>query len=250
LNNTSAYYTALGNFKGEFPLNSTSILDGKKYNFNFYHTFLWNGIYQDFFMFSYKKENNAFGISLNYLNYGTIDRTDTFGFYSGTFSAYDFSINLGFAHRFSNFNFGINTGLANERIDSISSTSYLINSSLSTRFKNTNFIFSIINLGKSVKFVNESFTLPWGMFLGINYYYKSFSFLSSFEMISGYSPKFSLAFSYLINRVLDLRAGYQFNYGFTMGIGVLNVKNFYFDYSVNYRGLLGFTNHIGIAYRY
>ena len=86
--------------------------------------------------------------------------------------------------------------------------------------------------------------------MGISYYYKNFTFFSSFEVISDYSPRFSLAFSYLINKVLDLRFGYEFNYGLTMGIGVLNVKNFYFDYSINYRGLLGFTNHIGIAYRY
>lgn len=89
-----------------------------------------NPYFADAIVFSaaYAAEFNKMGIiaiGLNYLDYGSFDRTDPTGVALGEFGAQDYMMTIGKAHTVGSFTLGLNLKLVHSSIDSYSSTAIL-----------------------------------------------------------------------------------------------------------------------------
>ncbi len=242
-------------------LSNPALLAGvKKYEASFYSALLWDNIKEEFVVFAGRTPYFSYGIAFNYLNYGEIERRDTFGFKTGSFTPYDLAIHLGFARNFSKFlKLGFSFGYAQEEIDKERGSSILF--SFGGKYileKNPSFKFgfSILNLGSSLKFAEKSFLPPFILKLGTFYKKLQSPYLLSAEIAFPFDdiPYISMGGGYKIKDIFEIRGGFKSSFdtgiisAFRLGFG-LEFPFLIIDYAFTPQGVLGFTHHIDLKFR-
>jgi len=243
-------------------LSNPALLTGiNRYEFSFYSALLWNNIKEEFAVFAGRTPYFNYGLSLNYLNYGKIEGRDTFGFRTENFTPYDFAIHLGFAKDLSKFlKMGIVLGFAGEKIEKESGNSFLFSFGAKYILPNSpsfKFGISLLNLGTPVKFVEKSFSPPITFKFGILYEKLNTPYFISGEVSFPCDdiPCFSAGGAYNIKNIFELRTGFRTSFdagfisAFRFGFG-LNFSPLYLDYAFVPQGILGFTHHIDLKFRF
>ncbi len=244
-----------------FLSNSALLSEIVSYELSFYSAFLWNDIKEEFAAFAGRTSYFNYGFSISYLNYEKIEGRDIFGFKRESFTPYDFAFHLGFARAFSKFlNVGIVFGFAYEKIERKIGSSFLI--SFGTKYtlpRNPSFKFgfSLLNLGTKVKFEKEYFPIPFIFKAGLFYkklkapYFVSGEFSLPFDDI----PYFSVGLAYSIREIFELRGGFKTSFdagfvsAFRFGFG-LKFSKLYLDYAFIPHGVVGFTHHIDLKFKF
>jgi hypothetical protein len=244
-----------------FLSNPSVLAEIKKYEFSFYSAFLWNNIKEEFVAYGGKTSYFGYCLSLNYLNYGEIQGRDTFGFKTQSFIPYDFAVHFGLGKDISKFlKMGIALGFASEKIEKETGNSFLF--SFGTNYilpKNPSFkfSFSFLNLGTKVKFMDESFFPPYVLKFGIFYHKLKTPYFFSGELCFPFDdiPYFSLGIAYNIMNILEIRSGFKssfdtgflssLRFGFGLNFSFLNI-----DYAIVPQGVLGFTHHVDLKFRF
>lgn len=225
-------------------------------------TFMYNqwfqGVRQEYIGFVHKK---GFGASINYLNYGDIQRTtinNPRGIGLDKFSNYDFSLSAGYGKRvLDRLLLGMSLKYITETIDKYSAWSLAMDGGVLYRIPaiNLDIGLALQNIGTTVKFRTTAEDLPLNLKLGLCYRFlnkKGLVALDFNKQIDGiYSFNFGAEYS-LVN-FLILRAGFngrnQVDSGLVGGLGI-NYSDFVLDYAISPYGDLGLTHRISISRKF
>lgn len=111
------------------------------------------------FVKSFDSQKNIF-VGINYLNYGTLEGYDEFGFETGTFTGNEVALNLGYAFHFtqSNWHFGANTKFVFSNLESYSSFGVALDLGLLNVNEDSNFTYGFVvrNLGAQLSAYSET----------------------------------------------------------------------------------------------
>lgn len=219
-------------------------------------------------------ENISFGISLHYLNFGEIDRTevtpDNEYLETGeTFGASNLIFGVSAAREMNDaIDLGVTLKYVYDQIDKYSASAIvadlgLIHHPVNEKIKVG---LAIRNLGFQTGFyTQEKYTekLPFTFAAGLSYQFNP-KFLGALDISKPKGTDLTGRFGveYLLHPMLTLRAGYNANSGdwktggsmdwaagATFGAG-FNWSNYFLDYGVASFGDLGFVNQLSLQYRF
>lgn len=213
-----------------------------------------------------------FAAGIQYINYGTFDRTTEFGAKIGNFGAGDLALLLGYSNQLdANFYYGANIKFIYSSIDDRSSTGLAVDLGLNYAIPDErwNFGFSILNLGTQItQYYSTTEDLPLDIRIGLSktLAHLPFTFFASLNKLNEKYEKFGERFEqftfggeFKMSKVIRLRLGYdnekrkEYKIGGTAGIGGFNlglgviVSKYNFDYSFSSMGQIGALHRIGIS---
>ncbi len=184
------------------------------------------------------------GLSFTGLYYGEMDR---YGDYpslvpDGTFAPYDLSVAAGYAMDvLPNLSAGVSAKVIYEKIDFESATGWAVDAGIlhKSAIEGLTLGVSMLNLGPTAKFVEETFYPPFTLRGGGAYRYEA-PWLHGSAILAGDAlfpndgeAKLHLGLEYNYGSMLSIRTGYKANYyaqGFTLGLGV-KYRSFAIDYA-------------------
>ncbi|MBI5201174.1 MAG: PorV/PorQ family protein [Elusimicrobia bacterium] len=195
----------------------------------------------------------------------------------GTFGASDLSLSVSHGRKFGGFGLGVTGRLIRQQIGERSASAYAMDLGFLHRFESRPFSvgLGIMNLGTSVKFVEEAYPLPTVLRAGVTYgLTKRFphALNAQLDMPRDGAPVMRLSFEYLGFGPFTLRAGYRTQssaqkeaavgkalgsaasglsefYGMFMGVGFRS-KLGGLDYSITPYGELGSAHRFSISMRF
>ena len=207
-------------------------------------------------------EYGVFGLGLQYVSYGSIDKVDNTNTSDGSFSPLDMALYLSYANSYDRLNFGLNLKYIYSKIEE-SASAIALDLGATYKFYNdkTSIGAAITNLGTSMKFNKESEDLPLLFKIGASHYLFD-EWLVSLDLNF---PKdnefyFNLGTQYSIEVADDLnfalRAGYEgrnkdipgFNW-INLGFG-LEYLDFKFDYAFVPYGDIGMTHRFSFGIKF
>ncbi len=267
------YTAVLGDLFSSFynPAGSVGLSRG----FSFMHNIHFSDISQYVFVYGFKPsflkgKNNYLSLSLNYLNYGSLDRRS--GFYEtdpynpspveGSFKARDIAFMGSYSFKISDVNFGINLKYINQLIDDKSADGFALDiggiKRINVKGRDFNVGLSVLNIGPKLKMVSDSYPLPLAFKFGVLKEYRSSFF--SFDVVKYRDnyPFLIAGFENKIKQYLYLRLGYRYRIygnelgfwsGFSSGLG-FDYNNISFGYSLTPYGELGYSHKIELSIRY
>jgi len=166
-----------------------------------------------------------FGIGINYLDYGTMQRTiqtGEFGKYqkAGQYTAQSLSLGLTYARQLTNkFSYGLRLKWIEENIYKYSSSNALLDLGIIyyTNFNTLRIGGFVSNFGVESKFIGDSFKMPTTLRLALAYDVNIFNkqlitFVGEVSHPSDNTEKIHLGCEYNINNLLFLRFGYKYKY--------------------------------------
>jgi len=213
-----------------------------------------------------------FGAGIQYINYGTFDRTTSSGAKTGEFGAGDLALLIGYSNELDeNFYYGTNIKFIYSSIDDRSSMGLAVDLGLHYTIPNErwNFGFSILNLGSQItQYYTTDEDLPLDIRFGISktLAHLPFTFYASLNKLNEEYDSFGERFEqftfggeFKMSKVIKLRLGYDNEKrreykiggtagiaGFNLGLGIL-VSKYNFDYSFSSMGSIGALHRIGIT---
>jgi len=195
----------------------------------------------------------------------------------GTFGASDISLSVSHGRNLGGFGVGVTGRMIRQTIGERSALAYALDLGFLHRFENRPFSvgLSLMNVGTSVKFVEEAYPLPTVLRAGVTYgLTKRFphALNAQLDMPKDGSPVIRLSFEYLGFGPFTLRAGYRTQssaqkeasvgkalgsaasglsefYGMFMGVGFRS-KLGGLDYSITPYGELGSAHRFSISMRF
>ena len=191
--------------------------------------------------YHYSNGKSSFGIGYRYLDYGTIENRDDTGTEIGEYHPMDMVISFNFGYRITPDHYaGVNVHALYEQIDTSSSlgASFDLGYTYLTPIQNMMLTAAVKNLGKTTEMDEDVIELPVTGEAGF-VYKNDFKFaIISYEIkaikhIDDDEMKAALGLKAEINRKLNVKFGYKYNYdaeGFTAGFGV-NLKKIAVDYA-------------------
>jgi hypothetical protein len=212
------------------------------------------------------------GAAIKYVNYGDFKAADENGEITGSFSAGDVALILGYANTLDkNFYYGINAKVIYSSIDSYSSTGIAADVGLHYTLPDDEFDlgFAILNMGTQISaYGNTKEDLPLDIVLGVSKRLAHLPLRLSLDFhklnegrddfISRFKA-FTIGGEFLLSRVLRLRLGYDNEKrkelkigttagtaGFNIGVGIL-ISRYNFDYGFSSMGLIGGLHRISIS---
>lgn len=243
---------------------------------SFMHNIHFEGISQ--YVFFYGFVPNLFdgikdysSISINYLNYGSMDRRS--GIYEsnpfspspveGEFKSKDLSVSANYSVlKGKDLFLGFNIKFINQSIDEENGFAFAVDmggiKKIKVKDRYYNIGISVLNLGSRIRMISKSYPLPLALKAGICGEYKKT--VISFDMLK-YSDNYPYLIMGIENRIakeLYLRFGYRYRLygnefgfwsGFSSGLG-FDYKNFSFGYSLNSYGDLGYSHKIELTIKY
>ena len=208
-----------------------------------------------------------FGAAVQYINYGSFDKTDEFGNNTGTFGAGDLSLMVGYANSLSeNFHYGINLKFIYSKIDEYSSTGLAGDIGLQYLVPESgwNFGFSVLNLGSQMYYYSYTReNLPTSVQLGLSkkLAHTPLELFFAFSRLNADNrfDYFNAGVEFTLSKVIQLRFGFNNNErkelkigssaglaGFNFGLGV-NLNTYKFNYAFSSMGAIGALHRIGIS---
>jgi hypothetical protein len=199
----------------------------------------------------------TFGLAFNYWGSGSIPVITIRGDSTGnTFSASDWTVNIGYGKDFGSLAFGAGLKYLSEKNEDFSSSAMAFDFGLmyDLPIKGLQTGISLSNLGTSVELDQESFPLPTLIRLGWKYNLQRLGFAQDFIICS--SDKFGIALGaeYWVVEIMALRFGYRTGSGagglsgLRAGLGVC-FKDFGLDYAVAPYGQLGLTHRFSLSFK-
>ncbi len=224
---------------------------------------------------SYSQEINGigrFGAGIQYINYGSFEKTTIDGIKTGEFGAGEFAALIGYSNSLDkSFYYGVNIKFIYSGIESRSSIALATDIGLhySIPEERWNFGFSVLNLGAQLtQYYSFEEKLPLDVRLGFSktLQHVPFTFFASFNKLNGsYESfgerlqQFTFGGEFKLSKVVRLRLGYDNEKrkelkiggtaglaGISLGLGVF-ISNYDFDYSFSSMGSIGALHRIGIS---
>ena len=207
-------------------------------------------------------EYGVFGIGLQYVSYGSIDRVDNQQISDGSFSPLDMALYLSYANSYKQFDFGLNLKYIYSKIEESASA---IAIDLGAKYKlnnnKTSFGATITNFGTDMKFNDESESLPFLFKLGASHYIfdqwliaLDLNFPKDNEFYFNFGTQYGIEIADNLN--FALRAGYEgrnkdipgFNW-INLGFG-LEYLDYKFDYAFVPYGDIGMTHRFSFGIKF
>ena len=205
--------------------------------------------------------NDRIGIGVKYLNYGSIQQTDSTSLTTGSFSPADLVIQASYAGKLADLNWGITLKYASLTITSTASA-FCLDLGVIQPFKlgDTNLAggIGIYNLGFGGKFISDTFNLPMSIKAGISgNVMKGLLVAIDGALPSDSSIYATIGAEYKLKFASDisgaLRCGYTLKNpdvaGLTAGAGVV-IGNISIDYAYVPFGDLGTTHTFSISFAF
>jgi len=213
-----------------------------------------------------------FGAGIEYINYGTFTGADEDGNKTGSFSAGEMALLLGYGNQLdNNFYYGVNVKLIYSSLAGITSSAAAIDLGLHYNIPDSrwNFGFSILNLGSQLKsYYGVKEDLPLDMRLGFSKEFEKLPlrFFWSFNSMTDKKNKFIQHFGQItvggelrLGQSMRIRFGYDNQErkdlkigstaglaGVSLGFGFI-VKKYNVDYSYSSLGSIGGLHRFGIS---
>ncbi len=155
--------------------------------------------------------SGGLGIGITYLGYGTIQGYDVAGVATGDLSAYSMQISLGYSQRLSDvLSVGVTAKPVIEKLADYSASTITFDAGAMAQFGRLSLGLQYANFGGSLKYIEESISLPATLRLGASYRTLGASTFS----VAGYKTSgvgFVLGggLEYLYSSALAVRAGYS-----------------------------------------
>jgi len=249
LSTLTSKQASIGFFKYLLDINSGNISFGQRY-----------------------KDAGYFGAGIRYINYGSFDGYNEQSVSTGTFSANDLALSLGYSNVYANnFHYGVNLKFIYSKIGEFSSTALAADLGLLYNIKETNWDFglSLLNAGfQLTEYGATTEDLPLDLSIGISKklehlplrVYLEFAdltadtdnFFDNFQNLS-IGGDFSLS-DYINFRIgynnaqrQDLETGSSLGIaGFSTGLGVKFLDDYTLDYAFNSLGNVGSTQRLDL----
>ncbi|MBD3272715.1 MAG: PorV/PorQ family protein, partial [Elusimicrobia bacterium] len=185
----------------------------------------------------------AVSASVSLLEYGSIESRNEAGSKTGSFTAQDMCVSGGYARALTTrLSLGVNIKYIEQRIGSAQAQGYAcdIGSHYTLPLKNLYAGFGIFNIGPSMKYHSESYSLPLQYAGGLGYRYGELMICGDIRY-NAVNGKTEVAFGseYTVHSILALRLGYLHN----QIAATLNQNH---DYS-GIAGLSGFQGGFGLC---
>jgi hypothetical protein len=198
------------------------------------------------------------GARFSYVDFGTFERRDDFGYKTGYLQAHAWGGTVGAAHRFGNYGLGLATKIYRESGDGgFQLTGYALDAGMLGRFDKLSFGAGIRNLGKV-----SGYSLPTVFYGGISkvtdFRLVTLHLLTDFSILRGDNAFLHHGVELDYRHLLFLRAGYQWKAlkalqeagaGFSAGGGI-RVADIQFDYSVTPDETLGWNHKVTLGYQF
>lgn len=204
-------------------------------------------------------ENNIFGASTNFLSFGEIQGRDQEGNETQIFRSYDLAIMLSYARKFGErFALGLNTKYLREQIADEYGSGLAFD--FGGLYEHSNVPLSIgfnaQHVGPRVKYIEDSFQLPFTFRLGAAYnlWNKVCVLTMDFIRPTDNDNALGAGMAYTIGDLLQLRAGYKYTIGgndlgvisgIRGGFG-LTLRRFQIDYALTPFGVLELTHRFSL----
>jgi hypothetical protein len=212
-----------------------------------------------------------FGVSVQYINYGTFPRRDEYSNDIGEFGAGEFAFSAAYAGLIDdNFVYGTNVKFIYSGIAEYSSTAIGMDIGLQYLIPDENFSlgFAVSNIGTQLsKYISSKEELPLDISLGVSkrLLHLPLRFFVDFHKLNETQNKifnrlknFSVGGEFTLSKVLKLRAGFDNERrtelkigsfaglaGFSVGLGI-TVKDYQFNYAFSSMGQIGALHRIGL----
>lgn len=199
----------------------------------------------------------TFGLAFNYWGSGSIPVITIRGDSTGnTFSASDWTVNIGYGKDFGSFAFGAGFKYLSEKNEDFSSSAMAFDFGMMYHLpiKGLQTGISLSNLGTNVELDQESFPLPMLVRLGWRYNLQGLGFAQDFIISNADKFGIALGAEYWVAEIIALRFGYRTGSGagglsgLRAGLGVC-VKSFGLDYAVAPYGQLGLTHKFSLSFK-
>ncbi len=214
----------------------------------------------------------AFGVGVQYMNYGTFDLTDQNANVLGTFGASDLAITAGYANKLdSNLYYGANAKMLFSTIDIYHSSAGAIDAGLLYVMPDKHLSFGIAIQNAGVQFTDYIGTnepLPFDVRIGGTMQPKGLPLILNLDFnhltdavdnFGEHFQDFQIGGEFTAGKVLRLRFGYDneqhqamnFNgsaglAGFSAGVGII-IKNWRVDYGYSSWGVVGDLQRISVS---
>ena len=208
------------------------------------------------------KEYGNFGLGLQYVSYGSIDKVDNTNTPDGSFSPLDMALYLSYANTYEQFSFGLNLKYVYSKIET---SAYALALDLGAVYNfsdnKTAVGATITNLGTEMKFDKESESLPVLFKIGASHYILDvwlvsldLNFPKDNEIYVNFGTEYNIAITNDI--MFALRAGYEgrnkdvpgFNW-INLGFG-LTYLDYMFDYAFVPYGDIGMTHRLSFSIKF
>ena len=229
---------------------------------SFSHTIWFEDISYEWLAFALPTtEYGTFGVAIQYVSYGSINRVDNNNVSDGSFSPIDMAIYLSYVNTYKNFNFGGNLKYIYSKIENSASAIAL---DLSSSYDITNELcigVAITNIGQQMKFNDESEDLPLLFKVGAAYWILNPWLVSldlNFPNDNDFYFNLGTEYKVFTNEKTDIfiRAGYDgrnndvpgFNW-LNLGFGI-NYLDYVFDYAFVPYGDIGMTHRFSFSIKF
>jgi len=198
--------------------------------------------------------------SVSYVSMGELDKTDENGKETGKFRPYDVLLGFSFGKKLSNsISVGVSAKFLQEKIDVEKAQAFAVDLGGLYFFPNNGLILgvNVQHLGTRMKFIKESFPLPWNFKVGAAYRLIDGALTFAADANRAVDSDIDIGFGaeYRIMSIFDLRLGYRYTIGgndlgtasgLRAGIGV-EFKDYRLDYAFVPYGELGQAHRVSLV---
>lgn len=237
-----------------------SYIDKKELSFS--HTIWFEDVNYEWLAFVLPTtEYGVFGLGLQYVSYGSLDRIDNQQISDGSFSPLDMALYLSYANTYEKFDMGLNLKYIYSKIEQ---SAYAIALDLGINYtlnENTFIGATLTNLGTDMKFNKETEPLPLLFKVGASHYILDtwlvaldLNFPRDNEVYVDFGTEYSILIAENLN--FAFRAGYEgrnkdipgFNW-INLGFG-LDYLDYAFDYAFVPYGDIGMTHRFSFSIKF
>ena len=197
--------------------------------------------------------------SISYVSIGELDRTDETGKEIGQFRPYDLLLGLSFGRRLNDaISVGVNAKFLREKIDEETAQAFAVDFGGLYHVPRSGLILgaNVQHVGTKMKFVEESFSLPLNVKLGIAYRLidGALTVAADLNRPVDNDVNVGLGTEYKIMGIVNLRAGYRYTAGgndlgtesgLRAGLGI-EIRDYKFDYAFVPYGELGQAHRVSL----
>ncbi|MEI7641121.1 MAG: PorV/PorQ family protein [bacterium] len=263
-----AAFTGLADDVNAIQYNPAGLTQLPGFEISFMHSVWFQGIFYDNLALAYPfGDAGTFGLSVVYVNSGTIKGWDEFGVATSDFSASDIGVNLGYGTQLSKeLSLGVTMKMFSEMIATENAFGFAGDLAVLYKLPVTGLQagFMVQNLGPKFGF-GEAFMLPITFRLGVAYKgVKNLAVTMDYSQAIETNGILAMGMEYWYKNLVVLRLGYQYqgmfdknyyyqNYagpailaGFVVG-GGLKLDMYEIDYAYKQYGVLGSTHRVGLT---
>nr|HPN32230.1 PorV/PorQ family protein [bacterium] len=251
---------ALGDDVNAIKYNPAGLCGISQYEFQFSHFSSFEDINYESLMFGIPllKYNSALGMSIDFLNYGDLEKRDKHGVDLGTFSANDLLLTFGYSHRLKNkVSVGGNVKYFSSKIESEKANAVAIDAgTLYDVADNITLGLAIQNFGGKLKYISEKEDLPLNFKLSTKYSPKRFNnppkLMCDVNIPKGDKPNFNIGVEFSINEAISLRGGYKDKVEEGRFIGGIGFRStvFQLDYAYMWADELDVSHRVSAMFRF